>query len=302
MSEPTLSISFDGPVIIKSSNVLVETQSPDRDKSGQTFSKKAYIDRINAAMFDGVMNKEQEKCINLFLVAVTINDLFYRPISLESLPYILATTFHETAGTMQPIEEYGKGKGRPYGEPDSDTGKTYYGRGYVQLTWKENYQKASKFVFDTNYDLNSVDFAENPELALTPFYSVQLTLNGMLDGWFTGKKLDDYRLDDGSYDYRNARRIINGMDKASLIAGYAMEFESALRLAIGQEIKRNDLKVGSYGDDVRELQLMLSLKPDGQFGDLTKEALLNFQRKHNLKLSGEVTKEVWNALEQAYYW
>jgi len=32
------------------------------------------------------------------------------------LAYMLATAYHETASTMQPIEEYGKGKTRPYGK------------------------------------------------------------------------------------------------------------------------------------------------------------------------------------------
>jgi len=35
---------------------------------------------------------------------------------------------------MQPIEEYGKGKGMKYGSPDPETGQTYYGRGFVQTT------------------------------------------------------------------------------------------------------------------------------------------------------------------------
>ena len=52
---------------------------------------------------------------------------------------------------MWPIEEYGKGAGKSYGQPDPDTGETYYGRGFVQLTWRENYAKASKILslYDT---------------------------------------------------------------------------------------------------------------------------------------------------------
>ena len=48
------------------------------------------------------------------------------------LAYMLATTFHETAYQMWPIEEYGKGSGRYYGTPDPETGETDYGRGFVQ--------------------------------------------------------------------------------------------------------------------------------------------------------------------------
>jgi putative chitinase len=60
------------------------------------------------------------------------------------LAYCLATAYHEVDKTMQPIEEYGKGKTRPYGKeygkPHPITGKVYYGRGFVQLTWYENYE------------------------------------------------------------------------------------------------------------------------------------------------------------------
>jgi putative chitinase len=71
---------------------------------------------------------------------------------LRWLAYILATTYHETAETMQPIREYGRGKGRKYGEPDSVTEQTYYGRGYVQLTWRYNYAAMSSV---TGVDLGS---------------------------------------------------------------------------------------------------------------------------------------------------
>ena len=54
--------------------------------------------------------------------------------------YVLATAYHETAATMQPIAEYGKGKGKAYCKPDPVTKQTYSGRGYVQLTWKDNYR------------------------------------------------------------------------------------------------------------------------------------------------------------------
>src|SRR5438477_330627 len=64
------------------------------------------------------------------------------------LAYILATVYHETARTMQPIEEGTKGRGRRYGTkvkmsgiPYETPDKIYYGRGLVQITWYENYNK-----------------------------------------------------------------------------------------------------------------------------------------------------------------
>jgi hypothetical protein len=134
------------------------------------------------------------------------------------LAYMLATTFHETATTMQPIEEYGKGKGTAYGTPDPVTGQVYYGRGFVQLTWKANYRKFATLL--------NIDLVGNPALALGLDVATQILFVGMIKGLFTGKKLADYF--GASTDWVNARRIINGTDRAALIAGYAQTFYSAI--------------------------------------------------------------------------
>ena len=129
--------------------------------------------------------------------------------------YFLATIFHETARTMQPIAEYGKGKGKKYGKP----GKYFdapYGRGYVQLTWDYNYEKADKALGLNGSLLKSFDRALEPEI------SAAIAIRGMQEGWFTGKKLSDYD------NYVDMRRIINGTDKDDEIAGYARVFEKAL--------------------------------------------------------------------------
>ncbi len=47
----------------------------------------------------------------------------------------------------------------------------------------------------------------------------------------TGKRLSDY-IKPGSVDYLNARRIVNGTDRAEQIAGYAREYERALRVGM----------------------------------------------------------------------
>jgi len=135
------------------------------------------------------------------------------------IAYILATAFHETARTMQPIEEWGKGAGRKYGKPDKATGKIYYGRGHVQLTWLRNYVYWSHRL--------GRDFVNHPEDVLIPEISATILVNGMIDGTFTGKKLLDY-FSDVSDDPVNARRIVNGTDKASLIASYHKKFLDAI--------------------------------------------------------------------------
>ena len=107
----------------------------------------------------------------------------------------------------------------------------WFGRGYVQLTWEENYQKQQ----DKLHAIEQVHIYKIPykvhddwNLALVPSTSAIITVGGMKDGDFTGKKLNDY-IKPGSVDYVNARRIVNGTDRAEQIAGYAREYESALR-------------------------------------------------------------------------
>lgn len=136
-------------------------------------------------------------------------------LPLPHRAYILATAWHETARTMQPITEIGKGKGRLYGVPAGPYKQIYYGRGYVQLTWLQNYQKAAQIA--------GQDLVQYPDLALRPDIAGQIAISGMTGGWFTGKKLSDYS------DYVGMRHVINGTDQASLIAGYAQHFETALK-------------------------------------------------------------------------
>lgn len=143
-------------------------------------------------------------------------------VNTEYLAYILATTYHETAYTMQPVREYG---GNSYLKK-----KKYWpfvGRGYVQLTWKDNYIKAGKKL--------GIDLLGNPNLALQPDIAVKILFIGMEEGWFTGKNLSSYMdgIDESDAEDRKeyvlSRWLINGKDKRDKIAGEAIKFEHALR-------------------------------------------------------------------------
>jgi hypothetical protein len=158
------------------------------------------------------------------------------------LAYELATTIHETASTMWPIEEYGKGKGMPYGVPDPVTGETYYGRGFVQLTWKDNYKFMTPIV-DPLFPSIPVDFVKSAAQALVPELAAAVMFEGMERGSFRKDNKGPHTLiryfDDDTDDAYGAREIING-DKTkvpswsnnvsigNLIAGYHNKFLHAL--------------------------------------------------------------------------
>lgn len=139
--------------------------------------------------------------------------------NLKWLAYILATAYHETAFTMQPIEEFGKGKGKPYGKIDEETRKSYYGRGFVQLTWGINYINIGNTL--------GIDLYYYPEKALELNIAAKILVSGMINGWFTGRKLSKY-FNPYLSDWYNARRIINGLDCAEKISQYGKKFYEAL--------------------------------------------------------------------------
>jgi predicted chitinase len=146
--------------------------------------------------------------------------------------YMLATVKRECDNRWEPIPEYGRGAGHVYGNPDPYTdaqGKKYsniyYGRGYVQLTWKKNYLTLGQAL-----GLGD-DLAKNPDDALDPDIAYDVMSYGMRNGSFsTGNKLSTY-IDATTCDYEHARRIINGKDVAELIAGWALNLEMLLRVS-----------------------------------------------------------------------
>lgn len=69
----------------------------------------------------------------------------------------------------------------------------------------------------------NIDLLNDPDLALDSKNSVDILMIGMRDGIFTRHKLNMY-LDEDTTDWVEARKIINGLDKANLIASYAKDF------------------------------------------------------------------------------
>ncbi|CAH1665979.1 MULTISPECIES: hypothetical protein [unclassified Chelatococcus] len=193
-------------------------------------SRAAFYSAVRKRPFGGALVQSQVDGMETILdawAALAISD------DRRWLAYMLATTYHETAATMQPIRERGgaayftrmydiRGE-RPrvateLGNTRPGDGALFHGRGYVQLTGRRNYARAS--------DVVQHDLVADPDAAMRPDFATAIMFAGMRDGWFTGKRLADYfsRTKD---DPANARRIINGTDKAQLIAGYHRDFLAA---------------------------------------------------------------------------
>lgn len=129
------------------------------------------------------------------------------------IAYVLATVKHETNDTFRPVTEaYWLDDPDAYLKKHHADYYPYYGRGLVQITWKKNYAKFGKLL--------GIDLVARPSLALVNKTAIDILVLGFRDGLFTGKKLSMY-VNPLVTDFLGARRCINGIDKAALIAKYA---------------------------------------------------------------------------------
>ena len=173
----------------------------------------------------GTMTKAQVEGIQAKLAAFAA-----AASPLTYVAYGLATSFHETAQRMRPIPEIGRGRGKPYGKPGKHGGQVPYGRGDVQLTWDGNYEIA-----DDELGLNGALLADFNR-ALETEISARVMVRGMTEGWFAGDKVGRHKFarylpatgPATAAEFTSARRIINGIDRAEKVAGYAMSFQAAL--------------------------------------------------------------------------
>lgn len=150
------------------------------------------------------------------------------------LAYALATAHHEVNKTFLPIREYGGDAyfrrmydirgARPHiarrlGNLSSGDGARFCGRGFVQITGRVNYSRWAKRI--------NLDLVAEPDLALRRDVAAEILFTGMIDGTFTGRKLADY-FNGVREDWTGARRIVNGTDRAALIAQYGRSYDEAL--------------------------------------------------------------------------
>lgn len=198
--------------------------------------RRFFFDCVRAAPFGGALKQPQVDGMTAIL------DCWERTMAADDdrwLAYVLATVYHETARTMQPVREtladsdekavailedaFAKGRlswvKTPYWRPDED-GKSWLGRGFVQLTHRRNYAAMT--------DITGIDLVAAPERAMEIEAALTILFEGMRRGSFTGHKLVDY-FNAATADWAGARRIVNGMDRAEQIGGYGRLFHAALR-------------------------------------------------------------------------
>jgi len=200
---------------------------------------------VRTSLFGGRLSTNQVNGMEAILAAWQV-----KPFDSRWLAYMLATIYHETDSTICAISEnlnysasgllvtfpkyftatqaiayarqpqrianraYANRMGN--GSEASGDGWRYRGRGLVQITGRDNYERYG--------------IADNPDMALDSIKSVEILFDGMVNSRFTGKKLADY-FSATVTDWVGARKIINGTDRAIDIAGYAKKFVAAIEAA-----------------------------------------------------------------------
>lgn len=197
-----------------------------------------FFSQIKSSLFNGSLNQGQVDGINVILDKMAE---FRGQILRNQAAYILATAYHETGARMMPVREtFASSDAQAMGRLESAWKKGvltwvktpywrdgWYGRGYVQLTHKVNYQKMS--------DILGLDLVGDRDLTLDEDVAATILIEGMLQGAsgkgdFTKYKLEDF-VNLKKSDYIGARKVINGNESASKVAGYAKKFEAALEAA-----------------------------------------------------------------------
>ena len=171
----------------------------------------------NTRRFFGKLNQSQVDGLNERVAAYKAANL-----PLSHAAYMLATVWHETGARMQPCREAPNAS-----EAWRKKNLRYwpwYGRGDVQTTWEPNYKKSDDYL-----GLKG-ELLKNPDLLLQSKYSIPISIWGMTNGIYTGISLKKALPNDigNSSQFVQARRIINKLDRAELIAGYAIKFQAAL--------------------------------------------------------------------------
>lgn len=199
-----------------------------------------FFQRVRGTIFSGRLSVMQVDGMERIL---DYRDQHAPDFDDDALAYVLATVKHETDHTMQPVLEKGgkarffrlydingsrPSKARELGNLQPGDGAKFPGMGLVQSTGRANARRARQIVRRLLGE--DVDFERTPKLLMKWEYALPVMFEGFRIGAWTGHKITTY-IGNGRRDYRGARRIVNGTDRAGAIAAMAQAFLDALTQA-----------------------------------------------------------------------
>lgn len=226
------------------------------------FNEKKFFDAARKNVFQGSLSQSQVDGLKAILNSCIANSV----TDLRQIASVMATPILETGGTYVPVTEnlnyranvlaqkfgkrittaqanqygripprqaanqeaianiiYGGEFGlKQLGNKFAGDGWKYRGRGLVQITGRGNYEAFTKLL--------GIDLANRPELACELNTAASILVIGERDGIFTGARLSHFFNKEKS-DWRNARKIVNGLDRAEDLAAASTKLFECLKVA-----------------------------------------------------------------------
>jgi len=212
------------PMRAKVEEVITRTQPVVRESTWdrRTIKTTLELSKNNTAVPGWIVR--QHPSVFEEVAEILYNCYLYK-CDLYQTAYILATARHESVLGLYK-EEIASGEAyegrKSLGNTVKGDGVRYKGRGYVQLTGRRNYTYWMKRL--------KMPLLSSPGMVQRPEVAAMILVQGMMEGTFTGKKLPTYvAIDNKFINYREARRTVNGLDKAEDIANYALQYEQYLK-------------------------------------------------------------------------
>jgi putative chitinase len=211
------------------------------------------------------------------------------------IAHFMGQVTHECAG-FRTTEEFASGaayEGREdLGNIHAGDGKSYKGRGLIQLTGRANYRKIGQLL--------NLPLEDNPKLAGEPATSLIIAC----EYW---KSRNINAAADRDHLIKATRLVNGGLNGLDDRRKYLQKAKTALAKIEGIRVALNEggnsivLRRGSFGNAVSELQELLVAKGfdisiDSDFGSTTELAVMMFQKNSDLVVDGIVGRNTWAIL------
>lgn len=231
--------------------------------------KRVLFTYLRKAPFGGRLRQKQVEGVELIIR--TFEEL-YPDADVRHVANCLAQVYLETGGRMEPVRETfaaSDWEARRNLDKAWKSGQltwvtknywkdNYFGRGFIQITHKVNYHKLGLRL--------GLDLVGNPSLALDPKIAARIAVVGMMEGLFvSGHSLPVY-FNDTTDDAIGARRIVNGTNKAKLIASYHYQIVDAIEKALTSTFE--ELPDALPSDPVADPLAPSPIREPGQTGSL----------------------------------
>jgi len=226
------------------------------------------------------INDNKKKNLEFLIKKFNESELITR---LDWFAYILGTLRRETNDTFAPVEEgywipsnkrtaalknyYLKNNPKAYKTIFPESGLSYYGRGYVQLTHDWNYKTFQPLI---QKKFPNINIFSDPSKACDTEVAWIILEEGMTknnltiqDENFTGYTLEQF-FNDQKKDWVKARKIINGLDHANEIAEYAIKYYDALEYVDDEKESSQNIEIPNLADAKNESENVSTIEFEGQ--------------------------------------